>query len=139
MESNRPTYFKCKNCADNIVFEKINDNEWKLHVVEFKRTVKENEWKTIKNQFKGAILNAKALSGVLDIKIKEIKCYTGFRRDHMGKEPASLKSLIGLDAMENLKIEWDSGKVHIDLDSKLVLEHQKVQLDIDTGEAELAI
>jgi len=139
MESNKPKYFKCKNCSDNIVFEKINDSEWKLHVIELKRTVKLKEWEKIKEQFKGAILNAKALSGVLEIKIKEIICYTGFRRDCLGKELVDLKTFIGLEASQTPYIEWDSGRVHIDLDSKLVLRHQKIQLDAETGEAELRV
>ena len=54
-------YFKNQKCADAIIFQKINENDWKLIIIEFKRTLSIKSLTKSIDQFKGAIHNSLAL------------------------------------------------------------------------------
>ena len=132
-------YFKNKKCADYVLFENIND-EWFVHIFELKRTVASDRWKYIKLQFSGALQNAYALAGVLGIKIDldKVKAYTVYRNDKLNdaSNPAKLRYGINTkgDSTGSLEQkEWNSDTVEIDFTEKVILEHCKVQLDIETG------
>lgn len=132
-------YFKNKKCADYVLFENIND-EWFVHIFELKRTVASDRWQYIKLQFSGALQNAYALAGVLGIKIDldKVKAYTVYRNDKLNdaSNPAKLRYGISTkgDSTGSLEQkEWNSDTVEIDFTEKVILEHCKVQLDIETG------
>ncbi len=132
-------YFKNKKCADYVLFENIND-EWFVHIFELKRTVASDRWQYIKLQFSGALQNAYALAGVLGIKIDldKVKAYTVYRNDKLNdaSNPAKLRYGINTkgDSTGSLEQkEWNSDTVEIDFTEKVILEHCKVQLDIETG------
>lgn len=125
-----------ESCADHIIFERVSDQSWNLHIIECKKSVGDSEWEKIKKQFEGALLNALALMGVLGIeKLEEIKCYTAFRRDKLTvrecTNPALLKTLVGGPASGNPILEWRYGRVQI-LSIKNIT-HRKIQLDQETG------
>jgi hypothetical protein len=92
-----------ESCADHIIFERVSDQSWNLHIIECKKSVGDSEWEKIKKQFEGALLNALALMGVLGI------------------GPAS----------GNPILEWRYGRVQI-LSIKNIT-HRKIQLDQETG------
>lgn len=132
-------YFKNKKCADYVLFENKND-EWFVHIFELKRTVASDRWNHIKVQFSGALQNAYALAGVLGIKIDldKVKAYTVYRNDKLNdaSNPAKLRYGINTkgDSTGSLEQkEWNSDTVEIDFTEKMVLEHHKVQLDIEAG------
>ena len=132
-------YFKNKKCADYVLFENIND-EWFVHIFELKRTVASDRWKYIKLQFSGALQNAYALAGVLGIKIDldKVKAYTVYRNDKLNDASNPAKLRYGINAKGDStgsleQKEWNSDTVEIDFTEKVILEHCKVQLDIETG------
>ena len=132
-------YFKNKKCADYVLFENIND-EWFVHIFELKRTVASDRWKYIKLQFSGALQNAYALAGVLGIKIDldKVKAYTVYRNDKLNDASNPAKLRYGINTKGNStgsleQKEWNSDTVEIDFTEKVILEHCKVQLDIETG------
>ena len=132
-------YFKNKKCTDYVLFENIND-EWFVHIFELKRTVASDRWKYIKLQFSGALQNAYALAGVLGIKIDldKVKAYTVYRNDKLNDASNPAKLRYGINAKGDStgsleQKEWNSDTVEIDFTEKVILEHCKVQLDIETG------
>lgn len=132
-------YFKNKKCADYVLFENMND-EWFVHIFELKRTVASDRWQHIKLQFSGALQNAYALAGVLGIKIDldKVKAYTVYRNDKLNDASNPVKLRYGIntkgDSTGSLEQkEWNSDTVEIDFTEKVILEHCKVQLDIETG------
>jgi len=144
LDDNIFQYLKCGECADDIIFEK-SDNTWILHIIEFKRTVKSDEWIKVKSQFKGAFLNAIVIAGYLGIKINmdNIKLYTGFRNDKILKQrlasPAELKGQIGKSLRCNDTEDWESGQVLLSVFNTIVCIHTKIQLDVDTGQGKFTI
>ena len=132
-------YFKNKKCADYVLFENMND-EWFVHIFELKRTVASDRWQHIKLQFSGALQNAYALAGVLGIKIDldKVKAYTVYRNDKLNDASNPVKLRYGIntkgDSTGSLEQkEWNSDTVEIDFTERVILEHCKVQLDIETG------
>lgn len=123
-------YLSQRKVADGTVCEFLSDDAVILHLMECKRTVKENTWRQIKEQFQGALLNAFAVCGLLNVKqIAEVRLYTAYREDKLDPvttaNPSLLKAPVGGKAASSA-IEWRQGQVRI-LDHGF--KHQKVPLD----------
>ena len=141
VDNNKNSYFDYKRCADNMIFQNVN-NTWFLHIIEFKRTVKSDEWKKIKEQFLGCLLNAIGMAGYLGINIdyENIKLYTCFRNDKIKNQriasPIELRGGVG-KSFKNTNInDWEVGEVELSDFNKLKCIHNKIELNKDTGYAE---
>lgn len=139
VDEHKLPYLKIKTCADYVLFEN-KDEDWFVHIFELKRTVKAKEWIHIKKQFSGALQNAYALAGVLGIEIDltKVRIYTVYRNDKLNDASNPVKLRYGIntkgDSTGSLEQkEWNSDTVEIDFTEKVILEHCKVQLDIETG------
>lgn len=141
LEEYKLGYFNsfCPNCADYIFFEYCKDYDtWKLHIVELKKTVRIKEWKKIKEQFKGAILNSLALAGYLGVHIEwnNILLYTGLRNDKINNsnDVYSIRVPSLGNMPNNLEIiSWNNKKIKIKLFKTFTCEHKKIFLDKETG------
>lgn len=133
MERNGLQNLKCKNCADYIVLEEC-EKKTKVHIFEMKRTVKSKEWVHIKKQFVGAILNAYALSGVIDIPVeqKDIQLYTCYRRDLLQTPIAMRYTLSVRDSVQDIS-EWNDKEITLKELGESKFKHDKIQLDVENG------
>lgn len=110
-----------------------------MHIIECKRTVKNKEWNHIKEQFKGAFLNALAISGYLGINIdmNNVKLYTALRNDKLNEylksNPIELKSQVGRFSEFNDMFEWNEGEVILETFNKIICKHKKIQLNVNDG------
>lgn len=146
LEHKKLQYFKNKHCADYVIFEFVTSG-WRIHIFELKRSVGVDEWKTIKNQFAGALQNALALAGVLGIQtdIRELALYTVYRNDKLNDaaNPGKLRyqmHMNGSQAKTPDCQDWNEKRIVLDFTEDISAEHHKVKLDIEngTGECELA-
>lgn len=141
VDDNKFPYIKHKKCADVVVFKKIDETKWELKIIEFKRTISVDKWIEIKEQFKGAILNSMALSGLLGIKkVENIEVYSAYRNEKLSlkyiNNPILLKQAVGEKPKEKID-DWEEGYIQLDLiDRKL--KHYKIKLDED-GNGEVAL
>ncbi|CAM2079423.1 MAG: hypothetical protein NSGCLCUN01_03643 [uncultured Clostridium sp.] len=140
VDKNKNSYFAYKKCADNMIFQNVN-NTWVLHIVEFKKTVKSDEWEKIKTQFLGCLLNAIGMAGYLGINIdyKNIQLYTCFRNDKINSQrlasPIELRGKVGKSLKKNNTDDWEVGEVELSDFNKLKCRHNKIELNKDTGYA----
>ena len=138
LENKKMQYFVCKKCADHVVFEKKAD-AWIIHIFEMKRTVKKDEWITIKEQFKGALQNSLALVGVLGIndEVKEIKLYTAFRNDKINNYSNTIQQRIQMhetkEKREQYVNDWNDEVISLNFLGVEKFLHIKIPLDIETG------
>lgn len=143
VDENKLPYISHLKCADNIIFE-YNKEKWELHIFEFKKTVKLKNWISIKEQFKGAILNALSLAGFLGITfdLENVKLYTGFRKCKIEKalktNPVLIKKLVGAPK-EDIACDWDNGQANLKILDKSVFVHKKIQLNEENGEGKFRI
>lgn len=133
MERNKLQNLKCKNCADYIVFEE-QDQNMKVHIFEMKRTVKSKEWKHIKKQFLGAIINAYALAGVLGEALDKhnIRLYTCYRRDLL-QTPAALRYALAAGDTSLELSDWNGKEILLKDLEQSKFQHEKIQLDEESG------
>lgn len=140
VDEHKLPYLKIKTCADYLLFENRND-EWFIHIFELKRTVSMEKWNHIKSQFAGALQNAYALAGVLGIEVDldKTKIYIVYRNDKVNDVSNPIKTRCNIhekqrDERTHAQKEWNSDAAEIDFTEKVILEHHKVQLDIEKGE-----
>ena len=121
---------KACQCADKFIF--IN-KKWQLHILEFKKSIKHDKWKKIKNQFQYGIMNARALAAFLNMEIDSIVLETAYRNDwNLRNQPYSPTIMRGLNSSAEVKAykEWQENIVTLEVDSvEKCFRHDKIRLD----------
>ena len=125
---------KACQCADKFIFIRhVNNEKWQLHILEFKKSIKYDKWKKIKNQFKYGVMNARALAAFLNMEIDGIVLETAYRNDwKLRNEPYSLTAMRAANSATEAAAykEWKENIVILELDSKEIsFFHEKIQLD----------
>ena len=127
---------KNQQCADGIVFDRIDAASWRMHVVELKRTIRFNNWREMKNQFEGAILNGYALAGILGIKhLTQVICCSAFRYNAIDSNPNLYKASSGSPVSASIPLDWRHDRLEM-LSLKNII-HKKIRLDESSGEGTL--
>lgn len=139
LEDHRLGYFRNQKCADHLLFEQKSDG-WMLHIFELKRSVGEKEWKKMKDQFRGAIQNALALAGFLDITVDmdEICVYSVYRNDKLNDVSNPVKLRYQMYDREQRKCaedcqDWNEDEVLLNFLNIEKLKHNKIPLDVEDG------
>lgn len=102
-------YLKTLKCADAILLEK-RDERWILKILEFKKCMTIESLKKSLEQFEGALYNAIAICGFLNIEhVDEIRLYSAFRYDKMNESPLLRKRKENQLALR----QWESGRVKL--------------------------
>ncbi|WP_139491722.1 hypothetical protein [Brevibacillus dissolubilis] len=135
--NNKFPYLTNQKCADGIILE-LRQEQWFLHVIEFKKTMKKDIWNKTKVQYEGAVLRMHAIMGILGIeKLDGIYFYSAFRNnDFEPKESTSPVLMRQLERRENLSTtvelrEWFDEKITVLSLKDMPL--QKIRLDKETG------
>lgn len=139
LEDHMLGYFKNKKCADHVLFEQ-KDNDWILHIFEMKRSVGEKEWKKIKEQFRGAIQNALALAGFLNITVdlNRVCVYSVYRNDKLNdvSNPVKLRyqmhDRVQREWPEDCQ-DWNEDRIRLDFLNIERFKHNKIPLDVAEG------
>lgn len=127
---------KVCQCADKFIFIRhVNNEKWQLHILEFKKSIKYDKWKKIKNQFKYGVMNARALAAFLNMEIDGIVLETAYRNDwklrNAPYSPTAMRAANSATEAAAYK-EWKENIVILELDSKEIsFFHEKIQLDIE--------
>lgn len=139
LEDHKLGYFTNHKCADFAVYEQKKDG-WMLHIFELKRSVGEKEWGKMKEQFKGAIQNALAIAGFLDIEIRldRICVYSVYRNDKLKRffDPVSLRFQMhnkGEGKCPEDCQDWNDKEVILNFLGNDKFEHNKIPLDVENG------
>lgn len=125
---------KACQCADKFIFIKNSVNAgWQLHILEFKKSIKYDKWKKIRNQFKYGIMNARALAAFLNIEIDEIILETAYRNDWNPRSALQTPTMMrAANSAAEVKAyeEWRGDCVWLELDSaERSFRHDKIKLD----------
>lgn len=146
LEKKKLQYFKNEKCADYIIFEN-RKQAWVLHIIEFKKTVTASKWEEeIKSQFRGAMQNALAIAGFMDIPIElsQTVLYTAYRNDKINDMANPVKIRRGMHERDLQDIsakgnDWNEEKVRIDYLDTDYLRHTRIPLDIADGRGRAAL
>lgn len=128
IENMKIPHFVDQKCADALVFERLPNGNWVVHVLEFKRKVTPEKWGDIKKQFSSAVRRALLFMGILGItNVNKIKCYTAYRAETLSTNPTLLKARTGFTQNE---IDWLTDNIHLDIINQRV-EHKRITLDTE--------
>lgn len=144
IDKNTAQIFSHQRCADFLIFELVDsNNNFKLHILEFKRSVHNNSksWpEHITDQFIGGYINGLAIAGYLNINIVDIAVYTCYRFDKVSPktDPLALRIAASASAQKNIdnrteNIEnWlnDTPIIIFDKDDEpKIAKHKKIPVD----------
>ncbi len=139
LEDHKLGYFTNPKCADFALYEQNKDG-WMLHIFELKRSVGEKEWGKMKLQFKGAIQNALAIAGFLDIKISldRICVYSVYRNDKLKRffNPVSLRFQMHEKEERTCPKDcqdWNGKGAILNFLGKDKFKHNKIPLNVEDG------
>lgn len=145
LEHRKLEYFENKKCADYLMYEQ-KGGQWLVHIFELKRSVGESEWGKIKLQFKGAMQNALAIAGFLDITVdlEGIYVYTVYRNDKLNHfaDPVRLRCQMYRKGKRNIPEEckdWNGAEAELDFLGKKGFAHKKISLDVENGTGKYAV
>lgn len=138
-EKNALGYLKQKKVADGTICEFLTDTSVTLHLIECKKTVTEKKWTHVKEQFHGALLNAFAVCGLLNVNdISAVRLYTAYQNDRLSADnsanPTLMKMPVG-GRQATIAQDWQGDAVSL-LNQCFI--HQKIQLDAN-GRAVLSL
>lgn len=138
-----PLIWALKNgkCAEG-AFLTYEENQYHLHIVELKRTVRLSNWKNIINQFEGMFLSSIALLRLIDIlSVDKITCYIAYNNDKFytdkSPQPALLKTHVGMKNPLSGLNEWE--KCHVELPLAFNASIKKIERDQNTGNAQYTL
>ncbi|MDR1923759.1 MAG: hypothetical protein LBQ66_05225 [Planctomycetaceae bacterium] len=80
---------KHKKCADGIIWEKINDSHYRLHIFELKKKIAKNfgNWIDVLKQFHGAYLRCRIISALTGVEFdSQIHLYTVYHQLGTGED-----------------------------------------------------
>lgn len=125
---------KACQCADKFIFIQNSENgKWQLHILEFKKSIRYNKWKKIREQFQYGIMNARALAAFLNMEIDGIILETAYRNDWIPRSgsysPTIMRAANSAAEAAAFK-EWKKNAVVLEVDSEEIrFRHDKIQLD----------
>lgn len=114
--------------VDHIIFEYVEDNSWKLHLIEMKSSVSDKKWTEIKGKFRASYLLAIAIAAMLKIEVSETKMYTTYER--VSFKPA--RPIVGGQHISP-KLEWNGNKFGLNFGERLPFIHIPIQMTRDTA------
>lgn len=113
-----------------------NENDFNLHLIEFKKTINTSALDKSKWQLVMGFYNARAIAGFLGIQINDVYIYSGYRKDEI--DDVDSATLIQLRASNNAEAiqkisDWKNGKCKLKIDGELrCFKQGKIKLD-DNG------
>lgn len=124
-------------CADAFVFTQADQNDlFDLHIMEFKKSINTATLDKSKWQLAMGLYNARAVAGFLGIHIRNIRFYSGYRRDEItDMDQAALIQLRASNHGEAVKKmnDWKKGICRLQVDGKSCnYQQDKIRLD-DNG------
>ena len=116
--------------VDHIIFENLGDNDWKIHLVEMKSSVKYSKWKEVKAKFRASYLLVQAIAAMLSLNIKEVCMYTTYERCNLDIPetiPAARRPFLGQKNVSPLD-EWQGTDFGLNFGERVEFMHTPIQM-----------
>lgn len=118
--------------VDHLIFRKI-ENQWELHLIEMKSSIKDSKWIEIKQKFRASYLNAKAIAVFVGITIDKVILYTTYEKADITGRPRGTTELKSYspklgEKLIDIKNEWDTGIVELNFGHYEAFQHTKIKM-----------
>lgn len=116
--------------VDHIIFERMSDDNWKLHLIEMKSWVGNDKWKEIKGKFRASYLLAQGIAAMLEMNIVETCMYTTFERFQFSLSdtlPAERRLSLGTKHVKP-EDEWNGVDFALNFGNRIKFMHKPIQM-----------
>ncbi len=117
--------------VDHIVFERLSDADWKLHLIEMKSSVGNDKWTEIKGKFRASYLLAQGIAAMLEMNIVETCMYTTYENVRFSL-PETMPTARRLPLGEKLikpQDEWDGSNFGLNLGARINFRHIPIKME----------
>lgn len=117
--------------VDHILFEYLDDNKWKAHLVEMKSSVENDKWKDVKGKFRASYLLVQGIAAMLEMNLVETCMYTSFEKTCFNPSdtmPVERRLLVG-ERHVRPQDEWNGEKFTLDFGNRLPFIHIPIQME----------
>lgn len=123
--------FSMKKRVDHIIFEKKDDDNWNIHLIEMKTTVGEKTWIDAKGKFRASLLLSEAIASMLGMRVQDIKMYTTYEKVDLKQDaysPTSHRGRTG-EKMVRSEDEWNGNDFAINLGERIKFKHIPIKVN----------
>lgn len=116
--------------VDHIVFENLGNNDWKIHLIEMKSSVKYNKWIEVKAKFRASYLLVQAIAAILSMNIKEVRMYTTYEKCNLDipeTMPTARRLFLGQKNVDPLD-EWQETDFGLNFGERIEFMHTPIQM-----------
>ncbi|KAF5087258.1 hypothetical protein DSECCO2_48150 [anaerobic digester metagenome] len=118
--------------VDHLIFRKTDD-QWELHLIEMKSSIKNRKWIEVKQKFRASYLNAKAIAAFIGITIDKVILYTTYENAEITDRPGKTTDLKSYapklgEKLIDIKKEWDTGIVELNFGQYDAFRHTKIKM-----------
>lgn len=116
--------------VDHIVFENLGNNDWKIHLIEMKSSVKYNKWIEVKAKFRASYLLVQAIAAILSMNIKEVRMYTTYEKCNLDipeTMPTARRLFLGQKNVNPLD-EWQGIDFGLNFGERIEFMHTPIQM-----------
>lgn len=121
--------------VDHIIFERLTEKQWKLHLIEMKSSVGYDKWLEIKGKFRASYLLAQGIAAMLEINIVDTCMYTSFEKVQLDKSdtmPAERRLPLG-ERHTRPQDEWKGRDFTLNFGDRIKFLHIPIQMARDTN------
>lgn len=116
--------------VDHIIFENLGNNDWKIHLIEMKSSVKYNKWIEVKAKFRASYLLVQAIAAILSMNIKEVRMYTTYEKCNLDipeTMPTARRLFLGQKNVDPLD-EWQGTDFGLNFGERIEFMHTPIQM-----------
>ena len=116
--------------VDHIIFENLGNNNWKIHLIEMKSSVKYSKWIEVKAKFRASYLLSQAIAAMLSLNIKEVCMYTTYERCNLDipeTMPAARRLFLGQKNVSPLD-EWQGTDFGLNFGERVEFMHTPIEM-----------
>lgn len=116
--------------VDHIFFENLGNNDWKIHLIEMKSSVKYNKWIEVKAKFRASYLLVQAIAAILSMNIKEVRMYTTYEKCNLDipeTMPTARRLFLGQKNVDPLD-EWQGTDFGLNFGERIEFMHTPIQM-----------
>lgn len=116
--------------VDHMIFERLENDRWRLHLIEMKGSVGTDKWSEIKGKFRASYLLGQAIGAMLEMGLSETVMYTAFEKVRFAGSPtipSARRGKLG-EPMVRMEEEWDRGRFGLNFGQRVSFIHRPVQM-----------
>ena len=116
--------------VDHIIFERLQENNWNIHIIEMKSSVEMGKWIEIKGKFRASYLLAQGIAAMLDMDIVKVCFYTTYEKVNLQpaqEQPSARRLKVGVPQVPPRE-EWNGNNFGLNLGERISFLHKPVQM-----------